>query len=53
MDATINQNNNDQQSFSAGQDSTKSELMQYFEKQVSDIYWAQKDLLKAIFESEA
>lgn len=52
MDATINQNNSDQQAFSPGQESTKSELMQFFEKQVSDIYWAHKDLLKAIFESE-
>lgn len=51
MDATINQNSNEQ-SFSAGQDNTKSELMQFFERQVNDIYWAHKDLLKAIFEPE-
>lgn len=31
----------------------KSELMQFFENQVRDIYWAYKDLLKEIFEAEA
>lgn len=52
MDATINTNNGNDQSFSMQQDNSKSDLMQFFEKQVSDMYWAQKDLLKAIFESE-
>jgi hypothetical protein len=32
--------------------SEKSELMQFFEYQVHDMYWAYKDLLKAIFESD-
>lgn len=32
--------------------SEKSELMQNFEYQVNDLYWAYKDLLKAIFENE-
>lgn len=32
--------------------SEKSELMQIFEYQVNDLYWAYKDLLKAIFENE-
>lgn len=30
----------------------KSEMMQYFEAQVRDMYWAYKDLLKAIFEAD-
>lgn len=55
MDATINPNSSEQsfgQTYSSQQDNTKSELMQFFEKQVNDIYWAHKDLLKAIFEAE-
>lgn len=50
MEATINQPGGDQ-SYHTGQDTGKSELMQFFEKQVSDIYWAHRDLLRAIFES--
>lgn len=51
MEATINQNSGEH-SFSFEQDNSKSELMQFFEKQVNDIYWAHRDLLKAIFEAD-
>lgn len=51
MDATFN-TNNESQPASLEATGGKSELMQYFENQVNDIYWAYKDLLKAIFESE-
>ena len=51
MDATINQNT-ENQSFPMENDTAKSELMQFFERQVTDIYWAHKDLLKAIFDSQ-
>ena len=51
MDAMLNPKNDDQ-SLSMDQNNEKSELMQYFEAQVNDIYWAYKDLLKEIFESE-
>lgn len=50
MDATYNQNSEPQQVSLEGI-SGKSELMEYFENQVSDMYWAYKDLLKAIFEN--
>jgi len=51
MDATFNpQNENQSASFQSNNE--KSELMQYFESQVNDIYWAYKDLLKEIFEKE-
>jgi hypothetical protein len=49
MDATLNPNN-ETTSSSLDMGSGKSELMQYFESQVNDMYWAYKDLLKAIFE---
>ncbi len=53
MDATLNPQNQEQQPMMpqdlAGE---KSELMQYFENQVHDMYWAYKDLLKAIFDTE-
>lgn len=49
MDATINQNNDPQQA-SSENNSGKSELMQFFENQLHDMYWAYKDLLKAIAE---
>ncbi len=51
MDATINPNNDAQQA-PLQANSGKSELMQFFETQVNDMYWAYKDLLKAIFESK-
>jgi hypothetical protein len=51
MDATLNPQNQEQSaSMDAGNE--KSELMQFFENQVNDIYWAYKDLLKEIFESD-
>lgn len=50
MDAILNTNNESQQnSMQAGSD--KSDLMQFFENQVNDMYWAYKDLLKAIREA--
>ena len=49
MDATINQNNQPQQ-ISTEKTSGKSELMQFFESQLNDMYWAYKDLLRAIAE---
>jgi len=51
MEATLNPNSNEQAAAMQGL-SEKSELMQMFESQVSDIYWAYKDLLKAIFEKD-
>ena len=49
MDATLNTNNESQQNAMQA-NSGKSELMQFFENQVNDMYWAYKDLLKAISE---
>ena len=49
MDATLNPSN-ENQSNAMQSNSEKSELMQIFEHQVHDIYWAYKDLLKAIVE---
>lgn len=51
MDTMLNPQNDDQ-SASLTSGSEKSELMQFFENQVHDMYWAYKDLLKAIFENE-
>ncbi len=51
MDAMLNPKNTEQPA-SLGNNSEKSELMQFFENQVNDMYWAYKDLLKAIFENE-
>ncbi len=51
MDAMLNPQNEDQ-SVSFNTSSEKSELMQFFETQVKDAYWAYKDLLKEIFESD-
>ncbi len=51
MDATINSHNEPQQA-SSDNNSGKSELMQYFENQLNDMYWAYKDLLKAIVETK-
>jgi hypothetical protein len=51
MDAIINPPNDSQSSsFNGGLE--KSELMQFFEYQVNDIYWAYKDLLKEILKSD-
>lgn len=52
MDATLNPQNENQPA-ALDNSSEKSELMQYFESQVKDIYWAYRDLLKEIFASEA
>jgi hypothetical protein len=51
MDATLNTQD---QNLPLGMDrgGDKSELMQVFENHVSDMYWAYKDLLKAILEGE-
>ena len=51
MDAMLNPSN-ENQSNAMQSNSEKSELMQIFENQVHDIYWAYKDLLKAIIESD-
>ncbi len=51
MEAILNNSNNGQ-SVSLENNTEKSELMQLFENQVHDMYWAYKDLLKAIFENE-
>lgn len=52
MEATLNsQNENQHHSFGANSND-KSELMKYFEYQVTDAYWAYKDLLKEIFEND-
>jgi hypothetical protein len=51
MEAMLNPQN-ENQSASIENPSEKSELMQFFENQVHDIYWAYKDLLKEIFEKE-
>jgi hypothetical protein len=51
MDATLNpQNENQSANFESSNE--KSELMQYFESQVNDMYWAYKDLLKEIFSTD-
>jgi hypothetical protein len=51
MDTIINQQHEDQ-AFPLDAGSDKSELMQIFERQVNDAYWAYKDLLRAIFEND-
>jgi len=51
MEAMLNPQN-ENQSNSIQNSSEKSELMIFFENQVHDVYWAYKDLLKAIFEGE-
>lgn len=50
MEATINQSGGEH-IFPINQEEGKSDLMLFFERQVSDIYWAHRDLLKAILES--
>lgn len=51
MEATVNSQNDNQASFGANT-GEKSELMQFFEHQVNDIYWAYKDLLKEILRND-
>jgi hypothetical protein len=51
MEATLNPNSSEQ-SVPMQHPVEKSELMQIFEEQVHDMYWAYKDLLKAIFEKD-
>jgi hypothetical protein len=58
MDATLNTQGQEQtrpETYREAQEaaSEKSELMQIFEMQVKDAYWAYKDLLKAIVENES
>jgi hypothetical protein len=48
MEPVLNPQNNDVPA-SFENTSEKSELMQFFESQVTDMYWAYKDLLKEIF----
>ncbi len=51
MEATLNpQNENSSGAMEVSNE--KSELMQFFENQVHDMYWAYRDLLKEIFEEE-
>jgi hypothetical protein len=56
MDATLNPQSPEQHSdtYREPQEASteKSELMQIFESQVHDMYWAYKDLLRAILESD-
>jgi hypothetical protein len=51
MDTSVN-SQNENQPVSMSNSSEKSELMQVFEYQVNDIYWAYRDLLKEIFEGD-
>jgi hypothetical protein len=51
MEAMLNPQNENQAN-AMQNNSEKSELMQFFENQVHDIYWAYKDLLKEIFEND-
>ena len=51
MEAMLNPQNENQAN-AMQNNGEKSELMQFFENQVHDMYWAYKDLLKAIFESD-
>jgi hypothetical protein len=54
MEAMLNPQNENQSSSLSNKntDNEKSDLMKYFEYQVHDMYWAYKDLLKEIFESD-
>ena len=52
MEATLNSQNENQPSSFSSNNNEKSDLMKYFEYQVNDSYWAYKDLLKEIFESD-
>jgi hypothetical protein len=59
MEATLNTQGQEQQAppdtYREQQEAAgeKSELMQIFEMQVKDAYWAYKDLLRAIIENES
>lgn len=50
MDATLNSQFQEQQPMPQDASQEKSELMQFFEYQVNDVYWAYKDLFRAILE---
>ncbi len=52
MNAITQIQNSEQPALSFENTGEKSELMQVFEEQVHDMYWAYKDLLKAIFEQQ-
>ncbi|WP_317898138.1 hypothetical protein [Aurantibacillus circumpalustris] len=52
MEASINTPNENEPSSFSSNSTEKSELMQFFEYQVHDAYWAYKDLLKEIFEND-
>lgn len=52
MDAIVNSQNENQPSSFSGSNDEKSELMQFFEYQVKDAYWAYRDLLKEILLSD-
>jgi hypothetical protein len=49
---TILHSQNEEQAFPLETGGEKSEIMQLFERQVSDAYWAYRDLLREIFESD-
>lgn len=51
----LNTNSNEEQGThlnASNENSEKSELMQIFENQVKDNYWAYRDLLKEIFSAD-
>ena len=52
MEPTLNSQNENPSASFGGNGNEKSELMKYFEYQVTDSYWAYKDLLKEIFEGD-
>jgi len=52
MEPTLNTQNENQAASFGNTSNDKSELMKYFEYQVTDSYWAYKDLLKEIFEGD-
>lgn len=56
MDTILNSQNEGQSSDNfrsqMGDNNGKSELMQMFERNVHDAYWAYRDLLREIFESD-
>jgi hypothetical protein len=53
MDATLNPQPEQQQpQLPMDAQSEKSDLMQFFEMQIKDSYWAYRDLLKALLEKD-
>ena len=56
MDTILNSHSESQSSehyrSQMGDNNEKSELMQLFERNVHDMYWAYRDLLREIFESD-